>query len=79
MLDIFGLNPWASEWAGAADQASDDLTGVVDELVSTLLTQRADARARKDWGSRRDPRLAGAAGLKITDTQHGARWSLERS
>ena len=79
MLDIFGLNPWASEWAGAADQASDDLTGVVDELVSTLLTQRADARARKDWAAADAIRDAlNAAGLTITDTQQGARWSLER-
>ncbi|MFT3876872.1 MAG: cysteine--tRNA ligase [Propioniciclava sp.] len=80
MLDIFGLNPWAPEWADAQASASDDLTGVVDALVRTLLDERAAARAAKDWGRADAIRDSlASAGLKITDTPDGARWSLDRS
>ena len=79
MLGILGLDPGAAEWSDAGGSASDDLTGVVDELVGTLLAQRADARARKDWAAADAIRDAlNAAGLAITDTPEGARWSLER-
>ena len=77
MLDIFGLDPHAPEWAHAA--ASDDLTPVVDGLVSTLLAQRAEARARKDWAAADAIRDALAAvGLTVKDTPDGARWSLTK-
>ncbi|SDL25050.1 cysteine--tRNA ligase [Tessaracoccus oleiagri] len=75
MLDVFGLNPGAPEWA--AQSAVDDLTPVVDKLVGALLEQRAEARRAKDWAAAdaiRDT-LAGA-GLTITDTPDGARWSV---
>ena len=76
MLEVLGLDPAAPEWATQA-AASDDLTGVVDSLVRTMLDQRAEARDRRDWAAAdaiRDS-LAGA-GLKIEDTKDGARWSL---
>lgn len=78
MLDVFGLDPAAPEWAHEAAGGS-DLTPVVDGLVSALLEQRAAARARKDWAAAdaiRD-QLA-VLGLKVTDTPHGPRWSLEK-
>ncbi|MCE1174708.1 MAG: cysteine--tRNA ligase [Propionibacteriales bacterium] len=77
MLDIFGLNPHAPEWAETG--SSDDLTGVVDGLVAALLTQRTQARERKDWAAAdaiRD-QLADL-GLKVTDTADGPRWSIEK-
>lgn len=77
MLDIFGLNPDAPEWAQTG--GSHDLTGVVDGLVTALLEQRNQARARKDWASAdaiRD-QLA-AVGLTVTDTPDGPRWSIEK-
>jgi cysteinyl-tRNA synthetase len=77
MLDIFGLNPDAPEWSEAG--GSDDLTEVVDGLVRALLTQRAQARERKDWAAAdaiRD-QLADL-GLKVTDTPDGPRWSIEK-
>jgi len=78
MLDVFGLNPEAPEWAHETD-ASNDLTPVVDGLVQALLDQRTQARARKDWTAAdaiRD-QLADL-GLKVTDTPDGPRWSIEK-
>ncbi len=79
MLGVFGLDADASEWAASAPVGA-DLTPVVDGLVSTLLAQRAEARARKDWAAADAIRDAlSATGLTITDTADGARWSLERN
>jgi cysteinyl-tRNA synthetase len=78
MLGILGLDPDAPEWASDA-AASDDLTTVVDGLVRTLLDQRADARARKDYAAADSIRDSlAASGLKIEDTKDGARWSLAK-
>ncbi len=77
MTTILGINPADEPWAAA--NSSDDLTGVVDQLVATLLAQRAEARAAKDWASADAIRdTLAAAGLTITDTPEGARWSLEK-
>ena len=55
------------------------MTPVVDRLVSTLLEQRAEARAAKEWGRADAIRdTLTEAGLSITDTPDGARWSLEK-
>ena len=79
MLGILGLDPAAPEWAHTQGAASDDLTGVVDALVGTMLEQRAAARANKDWAAADAIRDSlAAAGLTITDTKDGARWSRER-
>jgi len=78
MLDVFGLNPDAPEWAHETG-ASSDLTPVVDGLVQALLDQRAQARARKDWAAAdaiRD-QLADL-GLLVTDTPDGPRWSIQK-
>ena len=73
------LDADAPEWAASAPVGA-DLTPVVDGLVSTLLAQRAEARARKDWAAADAIRDAlSATGLTITDTADGARWSLERN
>ena len=77
MLDVFGINPSAPEWA--SQSAGSDLTPVVDTLVATLLEQRAAARAAKDWPAADAIRdTLAAAGLTITDTPAGPRWSLEK-
>ncbi len=78
MLDVFGLNPSAPEWVATAGPGT-DLEPVVDGLVSALLEQRNQARARKDWAAAdaiRD-QLA-TLGLKVTDTPDGPRWSIEK-
>ncbi|MGJ6980223.1 cysteine--tRNA ligase [Aestuariimicrobium soli] len=79
MLEVLGLNPLAPEWAHLSRQASSDLEPVVDGLVQAMLTQRAEARAHKDWAAAdaiRDT-LAGL-GLTITDTPQGATWALDQ-
>ena len=77
MTRILGINPHQIPWAGSA--AGDDLSPVVDHLVATLLTQRAEARAVKDWARADAIRdTLAEAGLTITDTPDGARWSLEK-
>ncbi len=78
MLEVLGLSINDPVWADLAGGGDDELRPVVDGLVQALLTQRAEARARKDWSAAdaiRD-QLAGV-GLKITDTPSGPRWDLE--
>ena len=78
MTSVLGINPDDEPWTRTA--TSDDLTPVVDRLVTTLLTERAEARAAKDWPRADAIRDALAqAGLTITDTPDGARWSLEKN
>ena len=75
MLNVFGLHPQAPEWA--ANTTTDNLTPVVDTLVGALLAQRAEARAAKDWATADAIRDTLAdAGLTITDTPDGAKWSV---
>jgi cysteinyl-tRNA synthetase len=75
MLDVLGLNPADPVWG---EQASDDrLTNVVDALVRGLLDQRAAARAAKDWAAADAVRdQLKAAGVEITDTPDGPKWSV---
>ncbi|MEA4944177.1 MAG: cysteine--tRNA ligase [Propionicimonas sp.] len=77
MLDVLGLNPASEPWTGAASSGG-DLVPVVDGLVEALLTQRQEARARKDYAAADAIRdQLKALGLKIEDTPAGARWTLE--
>lgn len=76
MLGVLGLDPAGPEWTQAS--AGDDLKPVVDGLVSALLEQRAQARARKDWPAADAVRdTLKTLGLKVADTPAGPRWSLE--
>lgn len=74
MLHIFGLDPHDPEWT---DDHGADLSELADSLISLVLEQRAQARARKDWASAdaiRDQLTA--LGVTIEDTAHGARWTF---
>ena len=76
MLAVLGLDPADPAW-GPATGGDDRMAAVVDALVSGLLQQRAEARAEKDFATSdaiRD-RLK-EAGVEITDTPDGQKWSL---
>ena len=76
MLSLLNLDPQSDQWR--SDQA-DDLTPVVDALVSLVLEQRQLARERKDWATADAIRdQLKAAGLAIEDTPAGARWSIDK-
>jgi cysteinyl-tRNA synthetase len=75
MLDVLGLNPADPAWGQGSDD--DQLTEVVDALVRGLLDQRAAARAAKDWAAADAVRdQLKAAGVEITDTAEGPKWSV---
>jgi cysteinyl-tRNA synthetase len=78
MLAIFGVDPLAEPWASRSS-ADADATAVIGALISALLEQREDARARKDYAAADAVRdRLGAAGVDVEDTPTGPRWSLTR-
>ena len=79
MLDVLGLDPASPQWRGQAGigGAGAGERTALDALVRSLIAERAEARAAKDW-SRADAlrdRLAGA-GVLVADGRDGATWSL---
>ena len=77
MLGVLGLDPFAEPWSSRAGGEGDQLRGIVDGLVSVLLEQRTEARARRDFAAAdaiRD-RLA-ELGVLVEDTPSGPRWTL---
>ncbi len=77
MLDVLGLNPADEPWLGAG--STDRGTEVIDALVQVVLTQRQEARTRKDFAAADAIRDGlDAIGIRIEDTPQGARWTLEQ-
>ncbi|MGN0064583.1 MAG: cysteine--tRNA ligase, partial [Nocardioides sp.] len=77
MLDVLGLDPYDPAWGGDDASASETLTGVVDVLVQGLLADRAAAREAKDWARADAIRdQIKAAGIVVTDTPTGPKWSV---
>lgn len=74
MTLVLGLNPTAREWQ-RSDGAS---ASALDALVQTMITQRAQARADKDWAAADRIRDAiAAAGITLEDTPAGTHWSID--
>jgi cysteinyl-tRNA synthetase len=74
MTGVLGIDPLDPQWqsAGATAEAS-----ALDDLVQTMITQRADARATKDWATADRIRDAiAAAGITLEDTADGTHWTL---
>ncbi|SDQ87206.1 cysteine--tRNA ligase [Microbacterium sp. cf332] len=73
MLSVLGLlRDDESRGDGAA-------TGALDALVRTMIDQRADARATKDWATADRIRDAiAAAGIVLEDGPEGTHWSVNR-
>ncbi|MBB6333897.1 cysteine--tRNA ligase [Schaalia hyovaginalis] len=80
MLDVLGLDPASQQWRsglGAGAGADSSEHEALDALVQALISERAQARASKDW-ARADElrdRLA-AAGIAVADGRDGASWKL---
>ena len=78
MVDVLGLNPWSEPWASSGSTGSDRHTEVIDALVQVVLSQRQEARARKDFAAADAIRDGlDAIGIRVEDTAHGVRWSLD--
>ncbi len=74
MTGVLGLDdvPAPTASRGAAAEAS-----ALDALVQTMIAQRADARATKDWAAADRIRDAiAAAGITLEDTPDGTHWSI---
>ena len=72
MLDVLGFAPVGGATGGGA-QAS-----ALDALVRTMITQRAQARADKDWAAADRIRDAiAAAGITLEDSPAGTHWSID--
>ncbi|WP_423494140.1 cysteine--tRNA ligase [Microbacterium esteraromaticum] len=73
MTDVLGLAPTASTTGDDGATAS-----ALDTLVQTMITQRAQARADKDWAAADRIRDAiAAAGITLEDTPDGTHWSID--
>ena len=74
MLAVLGLDPAHEHWS---DDSTDDLSGVVDVLVKSLLEQREAARKAKDFATADAIRdRIKEAGIEVEDTPEGPRWTL---
>jgi len=74
MTGVLGIDPLDPAWHSAAGGAE---ALALDALLQSLITQRADARADKDWAAADRIRDAvAAAGITLEDTNDGTHWSV---
>ncbi|KQZ83212.1 cysteine--tRNA ligase [Microbacterium sp. Root166] len=74
MTGMLGIDPLDPQWTRGEASAE---ASALDALVNTMLTQRADARAAKDWAAADRIRDAiAAAGIALEDGPDGTHWSL---
>lgn len=74
MTRALGIDPLDERWAA---DAGGPLASALDALVQTMIAQRAEARANKDWASADRIRDAvAAAGIVLEDGPEGTHWSL---
>jgi cysteinyl-tRNA synthetase len=78
MLDVLGLDPLSEQWASDVSGGDTALRRATDVLVDSLLEQRAQARADRDFSAADRVRdQLRAAGIDVEDTPSGPRWTLE--
>nr|WP_315269480.1 cysteine--tRNA ligase [Microbacterium lemovicicum] len=75
MVGILGINPLDPQWRASSDSPE---SAALDTLVQTMIGQRAQARADKDWASADRVRDAlTAAGIVLEDTPDATHWSFD--
>lgn len=74
MTEVLGINPLSPQWRSSGSTAAESALG---ELIGTLLADRQQARAARDFAAadRIRDELA-AAGITIEDTPSGSHWSI---
>jgi cysteinyl-tRNA synthetase len=76
MLDLLGLDPLSATWQANTGE-SVALRHSLDALVSSLVDQRQQARADKDFATADRVRdQLHAAGVELEDTATGPRWTV---
>ncbi|WP_019180213.1 cysteine--tRNA ligase [Microbacterium yannicii] len=74
MTGILGIDPLDPQWRSVDASAE---ASALDTLVQTMIVQRAEARAAKDWASADRIRDAiAAAGIALEDSADGTHWTL---
>ncbi|MFD5226634.1 cysteine--tRNA ligase [Microbacterium sp. NPDC058342] len=76
MTEMLGVNPRSPSWSTGGSAGAE--APALDTLVSTMIEQRAQARADKDWAAADRIRDAiAAAGITLEDTPDGTHWSID--
>lgn len=76
MTEVLGIDPLSPEWQATGSDTK--TSAALDALVHAMITQRAQARADKDWPAADRIRDAiGAAGITLEDTPDGTHWSID--
>ena len=74
MAGVLGIDPLDPHWRSTNASAE---ASALDALVQTMIAQRADARAAKDWAAADRIRDAiAAAGIALEDGPDGTHWSV---
>ncbi|PID54552.1 MAG: cysteine--tRNA ligase [Micrococcales bacterium] len=77
MTAVLGVDPMSATWATRPTQRMAAADHALDTLVRSSLRQRAQARAAKDFATADSIRdTLAEAGIEITDTAEGPRWSV---
>jgi cysteinyl-tRNA synthetase len=76
MTSVLGLDPLDPRWLRA--DAGDTANTALSTLVSDMLAQRQEARARRDFAAADEVRgRLTAAGVVVEDSPDGPIWSLK--
>jgi cysteinyl-tRNA synthetase len=74
MTGVLGIDPLDPKWHG---EPAGPAASALDALVQSLISQRAAARASKDWAAADRIRDAvAAAGITLEDTNDATHWSI---
>lgn len=77
MLNALGLNPRDERWSQGGGSADAREGAVLGSLMDALISQRAEARANKDFAASDAIRDSlQAAGIVLEDGPNGTRWSI---